>query len=222
VHLKSTHGKEVMGIKNLTAMVIDEISLLPLNRESLDWAWPSDAVGSRRNVNIYVSPSVPADSLPPLNCQNPPKYHHLSIDEALHTVTTLNHPRLAGSPLPRFDLAIISTLSELDLVLRPDQASPISLVRTRGAILLLGDSEFPPGAVLHDAVARRGVQVHTSRCGSFAKALSLLKGNGDLASSLETLVTHRFPLQDIEQAFEMAKNSAESIKVIVETGPVCP
>jgi len=150
--LKSTSGAELFGMKQLTPMVIDEISLLPLNAQSLLFTWPIEKE-KRNNVNIYVSPSV---DLKALVAQFPERtFHQLSIDKAFELISSgtpqyLSHqfaliysflseeePLIKlGSSLPRFDLAVVSSTEEADRVIRPKVDSPFSLVRARGAILL--------------------------------------------------------------------------------------
>ncbi|MEQ9362624.1 MAG: threonine dehydrogenase, partial [Leptospirales bacterium] len=60
LHLKSTNGQEVMGLKHLTDMVVDEIALLPAKTEHLAYTWPveSQAGETRANLNVYVAPTV--------------------------------------------------------------------------------------------------------------------------------------------------------------------
>jgi len=275
VHLKSTHGKEVCGLKQLTAMVsrslitlplflilrvsthhilffffffplkvIVEIYLLPLSIAALDFRWPGDIDVSRHNVNVLVLPSVPTclieeELQKALSHQSsPPKFHRLSIQAAAALVfngeflATEPPKELQGSPFPQFDLAIISSLSELDGVIRPSPPGvhSMSLVRARGAVLVatvtatIGVVSADNGnqadrSVLYEAICRRGIRVHTSRCGVFSKALELLHDNPELSDRLqETLITHQYPLKELSEAFNVARSNKEAIKVVVETG----
>ena len=65
---------------------------------------------------------------------------------------------------------------------------------------------------------KRGTEVHTSRCGSFSRALEILEVNPQLQANMkEFMITHQYPLQDIAEAFKMATDSATSVKVVVNT-----
>ncbi|CAG8460420.1 4106_t:CDS:2, partial [Dentiscutata heterogama] len=58
LHLKSTHGREVCGLRRMTDLVVDEFSLLKFEQKSLEFSWPGEILGKRRNPNVFVSPSV--------------------------------------------------------------------------------------------------------------------------------------------------------------------
>ncbi|CAG8564442.1 6664_t:CDS:2, partial [Scutellospora calospora] len=58
LHLKSTHGQEVCGLKQMTAFVVEEFSLLKFEPKSLEFSWPEEILGKRKNHNVYVNPSV--------------------------------------------------------------------------------------------------------------------------------------------------------------------
>lgn len=76
--------------------------------------------------------------------------HVLTISAAFEHVQS---GRLAqeGSPFPRFDLAIASSLAEIDQIIRPSTEN-YSLVRARGAIILAA----PPEKVRFDLSASVG------------------------------------------------------------------
>jgi len=233
VHLKSTHGKEVMGLEQLTAMVVDEISLMKFNgAESLNFSWPNDTPENRKNLNIYVTPSV---SLPdkneddrnqahePLKFQ--PIFHQLPLKEATRMIFSDRFKfqdlqvnlSLKGSPFPRFDLAIISSLSELDQILRPElENHNKGLVRTRGAVLLLKPKESKPANLLEEMINEKNIKIHTSRCGSFAKALKMLDMFFSDGSLGKFMISHKFGLGDLDKAFKVATDSQQSVKVMVD------
>ena len=105
-------------------------------------------------------------------------------------------------------------------VIRPRAEEELSLVRARGAILLAADSG--ESALAH-AIVERGLEIHTSRCGDFHRALEILEKNPEITRALEeNLITHRFALSNIAEAFDVAADSEKSVKVIVETGALNP
>lgn len=210
VHLKSTHGREVMGMKHLSDMVVDELALLPYKADHLHHHWPSTpSPDGLYNKNIFVSDTVTEKIEQDLK---PHQFaHRKSIDQAWSHIRRRETP-LSGSPLPRYDLAIVSSLAEADRVIRP--ASATSLIKPTGAILLtLGERKGEP---LEEALDR-GLEIHTSRCGDFRKALTVLKEQPEIARVLEEhMITHQYPLSRINHAFEVASDSRKSIKVIID------
>ncbi len=229
VHLKSTHGQAVLGLKHITDLVVQEIALLPTPGERssynpLEYTWPSVFEGEpRRNYNVYVPRGMPPESLAAIqslaDTDGEIKFHRLTPAEALARLDE-GGSKNAGwtSPFPGFDLALASTATEVDEILRPDPAREISLVRARGAIVVAGgkvvDESFE--SPLREALSR-GVRIQSSRCGDFQRALELLAENSELARKLrEEMITHRLPLNHIQTAFEIAADSGRSIKVVVD------
>lgn len=243
LHLKSTNGQIVCGFRHLTDLVVHEMALLPEAPESFAFAWPMEQ--SRVNSNVFVAPEAPAVCLNRLRSQNPATtFWQMSYQEALALVDA-GGPK--NSSLPRFDLAVVDSVAQADRVLRPDPAREISLVRPRGAIILLPlkDRTTPPvaGSVanptaidpskpkrqanesvpVESELYRRvseGLQLHSSRCGNFRRALGLLAANPQLAKTIsKEMLTHHFALPEIAAAFAVAADSSQSIKVVVETRP---
>lgn len=218
VHLKSTSGKSMLGLEHITEMVVEEISLLPCHTTyfTCDAAGKAKLEGCK---HIYVTPSVPDFVLDEAkHCHHDAQFHRLEIDQALECIN--NNPELfADSPLPRFDLAIAANLNEVDEIIRPVKGDNISLVRPGGTILLATQTDNEQGTILTDAICQRGIEVHTSRCGGFERALTLLKDNPHIIKTMEEkIITHIIPAEDIQKAFTLAANSSESIKVVVKTG----
>ena len=207
VHLKSTHGREVMNMDHLSDMVVDELALLPYSPRALNYSWPIEQK-PRANPNVLVMPGIDRDDLPAGK-----NYHQMTVEQA---AKAMGNMALPGSPVPRFDLAIVSNLEEADKVIRPAKNWSHGLIRPRGAILVM-TSEWSENPL--DVAMSMGVEIHTSRCGNFRRALQILVENPELATVLEQeMITHRFPLQEIDQAFATAAASRKSIKVVVETG----
>ncbi len=233
LHLKSTNGQEVMGLAHLTDMVVDEIALLPYTTGNLDYTWPTEQ-DPRRNLNVYVAPGVGDDVVNEASTASQESgrernFHRLEVSEAeakigsaveeserKHVWKTEYPP---ASPFPRFDLALASNLGEVDRIVRPTPGKEFSILRARGAVLLTKPANGSYDSELHRAVVERGIEIHTSRCGDFVRALDILKDNPQITAALEKhLITHRFPLGEIEAAFTTAADSEKSVKVIVETG----
>jgi hypothetical protein len=201
VHLKSTNGQEFHGIKHLTELVVDELSLLPFSAENIEFHWKSE---NRNNQWIVVSPGVG------MTLDLPERYkiyrgNFPSADAFLQNEAFRDR-------LPRFDIGIASTPDELDSCIRPVMEHERSLVRPRGAILWKG----PAGNNPLLQYLNSGKLVRTSRCGDFRQAVQILEENRDILSLMERhIITHEFPANKLAQAFEMAK-SAGSVKVIIK------
>lgn len=215
-------------------MVVEEISLLPFSPEAITFGWPTD-FHPRRNVNIFVAESVSEhviESVKNYVVHNKPfngsevHFHRVSVDQAVDLLDKPEFFLTRGGDFPRFDLSIISTIEEIDQVIRPTTKKEISLVRARGAILMCdNDVDYKNNIKntkncenpIQEAILGRNIQIWTSRCGDARDALKLLKDNPDLASKLEKEVfTHEFRLHDINQAFETARNSKECIKARIK------
>jgi len=213
VHLKSTHGQPALGQQKLTDLVVDELALLPFRPERLSFAWPEEA--RRANRNAYVAPSVPEPALAAARQADPNRrFHRLSVDAAFEMVKPRpDRKPLEGSPLPQFDLALATRPEEVDAIIRPQPDIECGLVRPRGAILVI---DPPAEAPLLSALCDRDLELHSSRCGDFDRALEILAAQPELAAALERqMITHEFDLSDIEAAFETAADSRQSVKVLV-------
>ncbi len=199
LHLKTTNGKEMSGMKKLTELVVDELTILPMNEKNLEFHW-NDA--HYKNEKIYISPK--------LNyiLKDNAHFFQTSISEAEQVLQSDEF----ANRLPRFDLAIVQSLEEIDACIRPNSENENSLVRPRGAIILQNpNSENPIEKFLN-----QGGEIHSSRCGDFHLALDLLSKNPNVAKSLiENLITHTFKVKDMNEAFTIAK-SPDAVKVIIE------
>jgi len=199
IHLKSTNGQPCCGIRNLTGLVVDEISLLPPVPGSIDFHWEEE---DRKNSSIYLSPGVDAYGLP-----DGVRAHR---GDAASAEAFLLGTEFSGR-LPRFDLAIASSAEEIDMCLRPDSGHERSLVRPRGGIIFRGDPGDNP---LLRFIASGG-RLRSTRCGDLKQAIRVLGRNAETAALLEKhIITHEFPASRIPEAFEMARKGP-SIKVII-------
>lgn len=199
VHLKSTNGQTVSGLRKMTEAVVDELSILPFSEENLHFSWNSPMV---RNERLYI-----ADKTFDHPALKSFKVYRGSPSEAFEIMRSNEF----GGRLPRFDLCIASSLQDIDSVIRPKSDSEESLLRPRGAVLFAGK---PDGNPLLEFLGRGG-KIRTSRCGDFHLALKLLSENPALSEKMRArMITHEFSSGEIEKAFAQAKDSS-SVKVIV-------
>ena len=207
MHLKSTNGKVTLGLQHLTAMVIDEIALLPFSLANLDFGWPPTPLPNR---HIYLSPSLPPALVEKIAAGGR-RVWQMSPDQALARLDEGGLP--ADAVVPRFDLAVVGRLDEVDAVVRPRADQARALVRARGAVLVVGEDE-DRGNPLARALAR-GLQIHTSRCGSLEDAIAMLAHFPDLARVLERdMITHQFRPDRLSEAFAAAAGR-DGIKVLI-------
>ncbi len=62
VHLKSTHGKPFFGLKHLTELVVDELSILPYSKDALEFKWEHE---KRKNETVYCAPGAMTEKVYP-------------------------------------------------------------------------------------------------------------------------------------------------------------
>ncbi|WP_000687502.1 alcohol dehydrogenase catalytic domain-containing protein [Leptospira interrogans] len=200
LHLKTTNGQEVFGIKKLTELVVDELSLLKFADENLNFCWEKE---NRSNRTVYVAPNVGKVTLP-----SHFKVYYGKIEDAEKILSTEDF----RGRIPRFDLGIAGTVEEIDRLIRPSRSHENSLIRPRGAILFQGKSE--KNYILE--FLNSGKSIRSSRCGDFQLAIKLLQENKKISEALEkNMVTHFYSPEDLNQAFKTAKSS-ESIKVVIK------
>lgn len=229
VHLKSTTGRETLGLRHLTEMVVDEISLIPIDANLLSQA-KGGATAYRdeggRPLQVFLSPTAPEGQEKYVRHRLEPREAAKRIDETFLSGAA-RYP--AEALLPRFDLAFATSVAETDDILRPLPDREFSLVRPRGAIILakpgnakqnLLRGNTSPGEK-RDLVTRlleKKITLQSSRCGNFRRALNLLQNSPDIRGLLEErFITHRLRLSDLERGFALAADSARSIKVLIDT-----
>jgi threonine dehydrogenase-like Zn-dependent dehydrogenase len=199
VHLKSTSGRRFHGMRHLTGLVVDELSLLPPGPDSLDFHWDNE---DRVNEWVYVAPGAGGFDLPARY-----RAHRGDAATAMSYVTS---DAFRGR-LPRFDIAVASSIDEIDSCIRPSSAHERSLVRPRGAIIVAADADNNP---LLTFLASGG-RVRSSRCGDLRQAVQALRQDSTTAALLEKqIITHEFPASRLPEAYEMAKKGP-AIKVII-------
>lgn len=209
VHLKTTNGQVMAGLQHLTELVVDELSILPYKMENTKFHWQKE---ERTNQNVFVFEGVSER----IKTELKKKFHVFEGNET--TAEAILASDEFSSQLPRFDLVVVSNPAQIGLSIRPNASHENSLVRPRGAILVdTTNSEKWSGEVAPiREFLKQGKEIHSSRCGDFHLAISLLKDNPAITKSLEThLISHRFPSDKLEEAYLKAKEPT-SVKVIVD------
>jgi threonine dehydrogenase-like Zn-dependent dehydrogenase len=204
VHLKSTHGQPACGLSHLTELVVDELALAPFADATAPVS-PSLLerlrTGSRARVAWLVAKDPPAALLASADVQR-------GEPAVLHA-----HYAKATAGLPRADVAVAATPAQIDAAIRPVAGVEAALVRPRGAILVHPSTTST--SPLLRAIVDRSLRLTSSRCGDFRAALAALAGDAELAGIGEGLITHRFAVDALPQAFATAA-SRKCIKAVVE------
>ncbi|TGL86772.1 threonine dehydrogenase [Leptospira congkakensis] len=209
VHLKTTNGQVMAGIAHLTELVVDELSILPYTESNVLFHWKKE---NRTNQNVFVFGGV-SESVK----ENLKKQFTVFEGSVSEAENILNSEKFSNH-LPRFDLVVVSNPEELSLAIRPNPNHENSLVRPRGAILVDSSTGnlWSEEANLVAKFFIDGKEIHSSRCGDFHMAISLLRDNPDITKALETnLISHRFPSDQLELAYTTAKDPS-SVKVVVD------
>lgn len=198
VHVKSTHGRPVLGVAHLTELVVDELALAPV---------PSGPEGlpslGRRPVVAWGAPTPP------------PAWLAGTADVRVTPFDALLADLDASPPdggLPRADIAAVAGAAGIDRAIRPVPGREVSIVAPRGTIWVAPDAHA--GDDLAGVIATRGVRVTSSRCGSFDDAVRLMVADARFRDAGAKLTTHRFDASDMNTVFDVAR-SPECIKAVV-------
>ena len=203
VHLKSTNGRPAAGMEHLTELVVDEMSLGPLDPASL----PEALSGRERPLVAWLAEAAP------------PAAWRAACDLLEGASAAESLAGLEVSPPPdgiaRVDAAVVDSAEGAARAIRPSAGREISLVRPRGWILFAGaDSSSRRRSSLVQAIAERGLRLTSSRCGDFDEAIELMRSDARLRELGSEVVTHRFGPDEVARAFETAA-STDCIKAIV-------
>ncbi|MCW7468956.1 MDR/zinc-dependent alcohol dehydrogenase-like family protein [Leptospira kanakyensis] len=209
VHLKTTNGQVMAGIAHLTELVVDELSILPYSDANALFHWKKE---NRKNQTVFVFAGVSE-----VIKENLKKQFTVFEGSSSDAENILNSEKFSNR-LPRFDLVVVSNPEELSLSIRPNSNHENSLVRPRGAILVdtTKGNQWTEETKLVSKFFAEGKEIHSSRCGDFHMAISLLRENPEITKALETnLISHRFPSDQLELAYATAKDPS-SVKVVVD------
>ncbi|MCU0849370.1 MAG: alcohol dehydrogenase catalytic domain-containing protein [Spirochaetes bacterium] len=199
IHLKSTNGLPFHGLSNLTGLVVDELSILPLDEKYFE----ASLFDISRRERLIFDPSNP---IPAAGKAGPGTFSG-DFSEA---AAFLRSDAMKGR-LPRFDACIARSPAEIDMCIRPEKNNENSLARPCGTIFFRGETSGNP---LLDYI-NSGGRLKSSRCGDFRKTIGFIKENSGLFSSLkDSIITHEFPVTSLPEAFRTAGDSS-SIKVVI-------
>ena len=204
LHLKSTNGQAVLGLENLTAMVINEQCLLAFNETNLD-----KIVFSRDNKDkpiVYVSSELKKNQIIANFC-----------DDSINIITEIIE---LNNNNQQVDAAIVTSLDEINLLTRPVSRQGHSLLKSSAPVLVGAENDVSVSDNrLLSKIFNQNLILETSRCGSFKRAIEIFNRNPELVMKLdEYLITQVMKVVQLSEAMKLAKNSDKSIKVVVETG----
>ena len=186
VHVKSTTGQPTLGLRHLTELVVDEMSLVPLDAHlvSGETVVVARSVGSatRRDLERGGGEIVPAADA-------------------------------ATLPLGGADVAVVTSLDEVDAMIRPHAGVERGLVHARGRIALA--SGRGADGPLASAVHERGLVVSSSRCGELDAALASLRDprHGLGVRLGDALVHDLVPADRLAEAFARAGDGGTKVVV---------
>ena len=186
VHVKSTSGLPTSGLRHLTALVVDEVALVP-------WEPGQTLPGGATSVLALDAPMA---------------VRHALARAGLQLVEAADTPRL---PLGGADLAVATTCAAVDAILRPHPCVERGWIRPRGTILLARGSVAADGLVA--ALRERGLRLGSTRCGDLRAALELLVDPSLTPALGAHLVTAFVPASELAEGF--ARAAREGGKVIV-------
>ncbi len=202
VHLKSTAGVPSQGLAHATELVVDELALQPLRDAS------SLGVGTGAGVAAVLAPDEGGALARRLE------------ERGLRVLRGRDAARLraelardADVPLDGADVAVASTLAEIDAAIRPEAGLERPLVHARGVIAVVDRGQRRAG--LLEPLLDKGLRVTTSRCGEFRQALPVLAGLPAVIGTRlgDALVTDVVPAARLEQGYAAARDPA-SVKVV--------
>ena len=204
VHLKSTHGQPACGLTHLTELVVDELAIrrFPATQPATDDDFWSYLPGDGKPRVAWLAEQAPPQWL-----------EELADVQSGDAAALAEHYAAMADGLPRADVAVVDSCSQVDAAIRPKSDSEQSLVRPRGVVFALANADVA-GSRLLEAVVGRGLRLTSSRCGDFRAALDLLSSDNELCRSGERLVTHHFNANELQKAFEVAGSRA-CIKAVV-------
>src|SRR5262249_25574864 len=127
VHVKSTHGRPAIGLRQPTAFVVDELSLVPLG--DFD---PGAATFPSPPLRLAALPAaVPGGVAAAAGAGG------LTVGTGEPRELAARLAGGAGAPFGAADVAVVSTLEEIDAAIRVDEGSASGLVRPRGMIAVV-------------------------------------------------------------------------------------
>lgn len=204
VHVKSTTGRETLGLRHLTELVVDEVSLGGFSPDRVD---PADAEGGKPDRALIVGSPHARQYATLLETAG---YEVLEAARGEDLGLPSWRDRLLGEGQAR--IVVVAAHEEIDRVVRPWERIQQGAVRPQGSIALL------PGTgartALRTAILEKKLRFSTSRCGDFRTALPLMAKALEAGIDLGRVVTDVFLAKDLPYAFARA-GSPGSLKVVV-------
>lgn len=190
VHLKSTNGQSYHDLKILTRLVIDEISIQPLSRESLEQLNDKNLLMDSRLKN---------------------KFPNLAALAAIYDDKSI--PRCLNEP-GQYDALLVADLLDLNELLQPADDKPY--LKPTGHVYYYPVNEVASSPLALE-ISQHHVRLLTSRCGDFRSALVMMQQfQTQLKQFLSLFLTHRFSVRQLDDAFELARNDKQMVKGVVE------
>lgn len=206
-HLKSTNGKTMCGLKNLTAFVVAEMNIMKFEESNII------------NIKSYLSSK---DSTIIAYMFNKNEKSKLLLEKYNIKVFDENNKSDFYNRVPLYDIVICSSLNEVDNAIY-DLNLKKSVVRPKGIIMVdlnlekcvENQNEKQTFESEIFKFLNRGGSITSSRCGDFKKAIDLLEKNSEMREIIKSnLITGIYNIKDLPIAFDKAKER-ESIKILV-------
>lgn len=204
VHIKSTHGKPVMGLENMTAMVINEQTVSGFTEQKWRQLFETNP-GELTNRMVYISPGLL-------------QYDHMSrLHSSCELISNMQGSSSGPAPSLQFDFALVNSIQELNQLTRPLTIQGQSLLKAAGTVLVKSEISHLEKSALINKISQQQLQIETSRCGSFARTIKILQDLPGLAEKLQKhLVTQTMDLSRLAEAMILAGQSDKSIKVVMK------
>jgi threonine dehydrogenase-like Zn-dependent dehydrogenase len=205
VHVKSTTGRETLGLRHLTELVVDEISLESFCADRLEPAGRERGVPPRA---LIVGRSRAREHTALLEASG---YEVLEVGRAEDLGLPSWRDRLLGEG-GQARVVVVGAQEEIDRVVRPWPGVQQGAVQPEGSIALVPGAG--PRTALTRAILEKRLLLSTSRCGDFRIALPLMAKALEAGIDLGRMVTDVFSARDLPAAFARA-GSPGSLKVVV-------
>ena len=209
VHVKSTNGLAFGNFLHLTQMVIDEVSLMPLNSAEIDHL-TSIMMDDNKN-NILLDVGVSKEVAEWIMNKFPDKYV-VQFDLDVADVENI-HVILPDSGFKKFDVVFVSSVERLNKIF--DFPGVGCLVRAKGDVYWQREDTVHISPWL--TFFEKELNINTSRCGDFSKTIDTIDENLGLFSKIiPKYISGVYELDEINEAFDVARKDAASIKLVIK------
>ena len=206
LHVKSTHGMEVGGFTQLTRLVIDELSLMPLVDDNFDYLISSMLDEDKRT--ILFDAAVPKTIKAWIEKSFPNK-KIVECDLGAKEVELM----LPVERFGKFDMALVASVDHLNKIL--DFPNIGNLLRARGDIHWCAELVETP--LLWRQFFHKNLSLRASRCGKFSHAIRLISENSEAFTEvISKYISGCYELSEINKAFDIARQDAKSIKLLIK------